>query len=136
MNHIKDRLSSYHDWMQDIVNRYKLVTARDFLEMIEQLQEDLKQDEKENGWIPVSERLPEAELVYESSYNNKYESKNVLIQTKRDEIFSAYYIRTTYKNNKYKEEIEWYTHGTGGRRMKVMSKVVAWIPLPELYTGE
>lgn len=136
MNHIKDRLSSYHDWMQDIVNRYKLVTARDFLEMIEQLQEDLKQDEKENGWIPVSERLPEAELVYESSYNNKYESKNVLIQTKRDEIFSAYYIRTTYKNNKYKEEIEWYTHGTGGRRMKVMSKVVAWMPLPELYTGE
>lgn len=136
MNHIKDRLSSYHDWMQDVVNRYKLVTARDFLEMIEQLQEDLKQDEKENGWIPVSERLPEAELVYESSYNNKYESKNVLIQTKRDEIFSAYYIRTTYKNNKYKEEIEWYTYGTGGRRMKVMSKVVAWMPLPELYTGE
>ena len=59
MSHIKDRLSSYHDWMQDIVNRYKLVTARDFLEMIEQLQEDLEQDEKENGWIPVSERLPE-----------------------------------------------------------------------------
>ena len=59
MSHIKDRLSSYHDWMQDIVNRYKLVTARDFLEMIEQLQKDLEQDEKENGWIPVSERLPE-----------------------------------------------------------------------------
>lgn len=59
MSHIKDRLSSYHDWMQDIVNRYKLVTARDFLEMIQQLQEDLEQDEKENGWIPVSERLPE-----------------------------------------------------------------------------
>ena len=53
MSHIKDRLSSYHDWMQDIVNRYKLVTARDFLEMIEQLQDDLEQDEKENGWIPV-----------------------------------------------------------------------------------
>ena len=59
MSHIKDRLSSYHDWMQDIANRYKLVTTRDFLEMIEQLQEDLEQDEKENGWIPVSERLPD-----------------------------------------------------------------------------
>ena len=35
MSHIKYRLSSYHDWMQDIVNRYKLVTARDFLEMID-----------------------------------------------------------------------------------------------------
>lgn len=63
MSHIKDRLSSYHDWIQDIVNRYKLVTARDFLEMIEQLQDDLEQDEKENGWIPVSERLPEDDTV-------------------------------------------------------------------------
>lgn len=59
MSYIKDRLLSYHDWMQDIVNRYKLVTARDFLEMIEQLLNDLEQDEKENGWIPVSERVPD-----------------------------------------------------------------------------
>ena len=28
-------------------------------DMIEQLQGDLEQDEKENGWIPVSKRLPE-----------------------------------------------------------------------------
>lgn len=33
MSHIKDRLSSYHDWMQDIVNRYKLVTARNQKEL-------------------------------------------------------------------------------------------------------
>lgn len=68
MSHIKDRLSSYHDWMQDIVNRYKLVTARDFLEMIKQLQNDLKQDEKENGWITVSERLPEIKQNYAECY--------------------------------------------------------------------
>lgn len=61
MSHIKDRLSDYHDWIQDIVNRYELITARDVLEMIEQLQDDLEQDEKENGWIPVDERLPEPE---------------------------------------------------------------------------
>lgn len=59
MSHIKDRLSSYHDWMQDIVNRRKLVTARDFLEMIEQLQDDLELDENENDWIPVVKKLPE-----------------------------------------------------------------------------
>ena len=70
MSHIKDRLSSYHDWMQDIVNRYKLVTARDFLEMIEQLQEDLEQDEKENGWIPVTERLPEENGRYLVTFKN------------------------------------------------------------------
>lgn len=70
MSHIKDRLSSYHDWMQDIVNRHKLVTARDFLEMIEQLQEDLEQDEKENGWISVSERLPEKDGRYLVTFKN------------------------------------------------------------------
>ena len=89
-----------------------------------------------NDWISVKERLPDAELVYESSLNNNYESQNVLIQTKRDEIYSAYCVKTIYKYMKFKEEINWYTHGTGGRRMRVMSKVVAWMPLPELYTGE
>lgn len=89
-----------------------------------------------NDWISAKERLPETKLVYGSSYSNKYESKNVLIQTKRDEIFSAFYIKRVYKDKKYKDDIEWYTYGTGGRRMKVMSKVVAWMPLPELYTGE
>ena len=89
-----------------------------------------------NDWISVKKRLPEVELVYESSFNNKYESKDVLVQTKRGEIFAAKYLKKVYKNKKFKDETEWYTHGTGGRRMKVMSKVAAWMPLPELYTGE
>lgn len=88
-----------------------------------------------NDWISVKERLPEAELVYESSFND-YESKNVLIQTKRDEIYSAYCVKRVYKDIKFKEKINWYTYGTGGRKMKVMSKVVAWMPLPELYACE
>ena len=59
MSHIKDRLSDYHDFMKKLVDDHQMVLASDVFEMIEQLQEDLKQDEKENGWIPVSERLPE-----------------------------------------------------------------------------
>lgn len=59
MSHIKDRLSDYHDFMKKLVDDHQMVLASDVLEMIEQLQEDLEQDEKENGWIPVSERLPE-----------------------------------------------------------------------------
>lgn len=114
MSHIKDRLSSYHDWIQDIVNRYKLVTARDFLEMIEQLQDDLEQDEKENGWIPVSERLPEESDYYMACIHN--------------EILNKYYCRSEWFsiNNNYYGELVWID-------LKSYEKVIAWRLLPEPY---
>ena len=56
MSHIKDRLSSYHDFMKKLVYDHQMVLASDVLEMIEQLKDDLEQDKKENGWIPVSEQ--------------------------------------------------------------------------------
>lgn len=59
MSHIKDRLSDYHDFMKKLVDDHQMVLASDVLEMIEQIKDDLEQDEKENGWIPVSERLPD-----------------------------------------------------------------------------
>ena len=109
MSNIKDRLSSYHDWMQDIVNRYKLVTARDFLEMIEQLQEDLEQDEKENGWIPVSERLPEASGTYQ-------------VTCMDGRIYRSTYAKFQCKLKRWKL--------TGARSYW---KVIAWMPLPKPY---
>ena len=109
MSHIKDRLSSYHDWMQDIVNRYKLVTARDFLEMIEQLQEDLEQDEKENGWIPVSERFPESSGTYQVTG------------------MDGRVYRSTYA--KFQSRLKrWELTGA-----RAYWKVTAWRPLPEPY---
>lgn len=107
MSHIKDRLSSYHDWIQDIVNRYKLVTARDFLEMIEQLQDDLEQDEKENGWIPASERLPEDDTT-------------VLVSCKTRN-------GTTFVRCGYYVCGSWHLNCEG---------VKAWRPLPDPYKGD
>lgn len=49
MSHIKDRLSDYHDFMKKLADCHQMVLASDVLEMIEQLQDDLEQDEKENG---------------------------------------------------------------------------------------
>lgn len=128
MSHIKDRLSSYHDWIQDIVNRYKLVTARDFLEMIEQLQDDLEQDEKENGWIPVSERLPEDEKEYLVTLEKVYGTPEKLYGI-------ANYLKfgdAGYWNEKKYGYLEWdkYSDGHGGTKMY---KVIAWMPLPEPY---
>lgn len=134
MSHIKDRLSSYHDWIQDIVNRYKLVTARDFLEMIEQLQEDLEQDEKENGWIPVSERLPEecvpVNIVWINRNPETYYSKI------KDVPFSA--TGVYYNGNWY-----WYSSTCvdylaeyGKYEWDLIDKAIDithWQPLPEPY---
>ena len=71
----------------------------------------------ELNWIPVSERYPYFDI--------KETSKDVFVQTKRGENFVAYCKRSeSYFTDDY--IYEWYTYGTGGRRMKVMSKVVAW----------
>ena len=58
MSHIKDRLKQYKDKYSDCY-KYAGLYVKSVLDMLEQLQDDLEQDEKENGWIPVSERLPE-----------------------------------------------------------------------------
>lgn len=53
MSHIKDRLTGYHDQFKKLAEQYEMISAKDVLEMIEQIKDDLEQDEKENGWIPV-----------------------------------------------------------------------------------
>lgn len=70
MIHIKDRLSDYHDSMKKLVDDHQMVLASDVLEMIEQLKDDLEQDEKENGFIPVDEKLPDPDKYILVSFEN------------------------------------------------------------------
>ena len=90
-------------------------------------------DEKENGWIPVSERLPKFKKSAMLGSWDYYETEKVFVQTKRGEMFVAWCHKTVYASKIFNDEYLWYTHGTGGRKMRVMSKVIAWRPLPELY---
>jgi hypothetical protein len=83
-------------------------------------------------WVTCEERLPEMELVEEGSWYLKYRSQFVLAQTKRGELFLSYCEKSEYKDN----EICWYTFGTGGRKMRIKSKVVAWMLKPEPWKGE
>lgn len=64
MSHIKDRLKQYKDKYSDCY-KYAGLYVKVIQDMIEQLLNDLEQDEKKNGWIPVSERLPEASGTYQ-----------------------------------------------------------------------
>ena len=111
MSHIKDRLTGYHDQFKKLAEQYEMISAKDVLEMIEQLQDDLEQDEKENGWIPVSERLPE-------------KRKDVIATTKYGGFMGMYgiWLKTAFID----DYGEWNGECIGG-------KVVAWRPLPEPY---
>lgn len=80
--------------------------------------------------------LPELKEVEIGNIYSAYESKEVLIQTKYGDRFVAYCRKEIYENRKMKDKIAWFAHGTGGRKMKVMSTVVAWSELPKKYNGE
>lgn len=80
--------------------------------------------------------LPELEEISTTNFSSIYKSKEVLIQTKRDERFVAYCEKEVYANKRWVDEIKWFVYGTGGRKMKVMSTVVAWMKLPDKYEGE
>lgn len=69
MSHIRDRLKQYADKYSDCY-KYAGVYVKVIQDMIEQLLADLEQDEKENGWIPVSERLPDPDKYIAMSLDN------------------------------------------------------------------
>lgn len=89
------------------------------------------------NWISIKKvGLPKLEEVSITNFSSVHKSKEVLVQTKRGEMFVAYCRKNMYADKKFYDEINWYTHGTGGRKMKVISKVIAWMELPEKYEGE
>ena len=86
----------------------------------------------EREWVSCKDDLPR---VVESSIDGRCtieKSEFVFVQTKDEQIFIAHFQRWRWTNEK-DEELDWYSYGTRGRKMKVMSKVIAWMPLPERY---
>ena len=127
MIHIKDRLKQYKDKYSDCY-KYAGVHVKVIQDMIEQLLADLEQDEKENGWIPVSERFPEDEKEYLVTLEKVYGTPEKLYGI-------ANYLKfgdAGYWNEKKYGYLEWdkYSDGHGGTKMY---KVIAWMPLPEPY---
>lgn len=79
-----------------------------------------------NNWISVKDRLPKIK-------DGEDFSDKVLMFTKVGEMFVGDYTEYRWYNTIYKE---WHSYGTGGRRMKTKSKVIAWMPLPNKYISE
>ena len=91
-----------------------------------QVGKDTNVSSKNDGWISVDDRLPE--IREDEEFSDK-----VLLFTEVGEMFVGDYTEYKWYNTIYKE---WYSYGTGGRRMKPKSKVIAWMPLPSKYISE
>ena len=126
MKHVKELLKKYIEADNQILEeRDAFIT---FLELIDELQEAIEQDEKENGWISVSERVPEDEKEYLVTLEKVYGTPEKLYGI-------ANYLKfgdTGYWSEKKYGYLEWdrYSDGHGGTKMY---KVIAWMHLPERY---
>lgn len=107
MKHVKELLKKYIEADNQILEeRDTFVTFR---ELIDELQEAIEQDEKENGWIPVSERLPDVSGTYQVT------------------CMDGRIHRSTYA--KFQSKLKRWEL-TGARSYW---KVIAWMPLPKPY---
>lgn len=127
MSRVRTRLEQYKTEIEN-KSQYKHGLPGSALDIVNTLLNDFEQDEKENGWIPVSEKLPEDEREYLVTLEKVYGTPEKLYGI-------ANYLKfgdAGYWNEKKYGYLEWdkYSDGHGGTRMY---KVIAWTPLPELY---
>lgn len=127
MSRVRTRLEQYKAEIEK-KSQYKHGLPGSALDIVNTLLNDFEQDEKENGWIPVSERLPEDEKEYLVTLEKVYGTPEKLYGI-------ANYLKfgdTGYWNERKYGYLEWdkYSDGHGGTKMY---KVIAWRPLPEPY---
>lgn len=129
MSHIKDRLKQYKDEYSKY-GKYDGLYVADVLEMLEQLRSGLEQDEKENGWIPVSERLPQEHDSIFAKFKGTDNWKRGMF-----EKTSKYVIATVaFDDGTVLVEQAHTTDGIWRTDKKVLGgTVVAWMDFPEPY---
>nr|DAN01925.1 MAG TPA: Protein of unknown function (DUF551) [Caudoviricetes sp.] len=128
MSHIKDRLSNYHDFMKKLADDHQMVLASDVLEMIEQLQDDLEQDEKENGWIPIKyHQISEKERAEEFLSKDIQYMLDCKMPDDEQEILVTNG-ETTWKDTCFIDSNGYYLDGGYD-----WIDITAWQPLPEPY---
>lgn len=130
MSYIKESLINYHDFMKKLADSRQMITASNVLKIIEEFQGDLEQDEKENGWIPVSERLPEEHDSIFAKFKGTNNWKRGMF-----EKTSKYVIATVvFDDGTVLVEQAHTTDGIWRTDKKVLGgTVVAWMDYPEPY---
>lgn len=88
----------------------------------------------ELNWVPIKNKNDYPSLIgFGNPDTNCWNSEKVLVQTKNGDMFIAEFWQSRYFDGDI--ESAWYSYGTGGRKMKVKGKVVAWAKV-EPYVKE
>ena len=116
VSRIKERLLQYKQELQK-KTMYKEGLPGSSLDIVNSLLDDLEEDEKENGWISVIDRLPEIKSDYDECY----------LVTDGRFSWMAYWT----------SEKEWIFADCTNCKNKIDWKdVVAWMPLPKYYMNK
>lgn len=129
MSHIKDRLIQLKNEVENTGNG-AYFSKNNISKIVELLLADLEQDEKENGWIPVSERLPEERDSIFAKFKGTDNWKRGMF-----EKTSKYVIATVvFDDGTVLVEQAHTTDGIWRTDKKVLGgTVVAWMDYPKPY---
>ena len=127
MSHIKDRLKQYKDKYSDCY-KYAGLYVKVIQDMIEQLLNDLEQDEKENGWIPVKyHQISEKERAEESISNDMQYMLDCKMPDDGQEILVTNG-ETTWQDTSFIDCDGYYLDSNYD-----WIEITAWRPLPDPY---
>ena len=129
MSHIRDRLIQLKNEVENTGNG-AYFSKNNISKIVELLFTDLEQDEKENGWIPVSERLPEEHDSIFAKFKGTDNWKRGMF-----EKTSKYVIATVvFDDGTVLVEQAHTTDGIWRTDKKVLGgTVVAWMDYPKPY---
>lgn len=129
MSHIKDRLIQLKNEVQNTGNG-AYFSKNNISKIVELLLADLEENEKENGWIPVSQRLPEEHDSIFAKFKGTDNWKRGMF-----EKTSKYVIATVaFDDGTVLVEQAHTADGIWRTDKKVLGgTVVAWMDFPEPY---
>lgn len=129
MSHIKDRLIQLKNEVQNTGNG-AYFSKNNISKIVELLLADLEENEKENGWIPVSQGLPEEHDSIFAKFKGTDNWKRGMF-----EKTSKYVIATVaFDDGTVLAEQAHTTDGIWRTDKKVLGgTVVAWMDYPEPY---
>jgi hypothetical protein len=125
MSHIKDRLIQLKNEVENTGNG-AYFSKNNISKIVELLLADLEQDEKENGWIPVSERLPEERDWFLAVFRELDTGYQLIPRV-------AEFINRPDDEHATSDGWHIIDFFEGPKEYIKLLKCVAWMPLPEPY---